>query len=122
EGKIPARRKQGKGDIKQPGVSARSLAAFPTKYHVTVIPESPFLSVPEVSSERRHYIPIGWLTPPVLPSNKLRFIKDADPWQFGILTSRMHMGWIEFVGGRLESRFQYSIGIDYNAFPWPEAN
>ncbi len=120
EGKIAARKKQDGTEIKPPGASARALAEYPTQFHVTVIPTSPILAVPEVSSERRRYIPIGWLNPPVVPSNKLRFIKHADVWQFGILTSRMHMAWSEYVGGRLKSDFQYSIGINYNCFPWPE--
>ena len=103
QGKIPARKKQDRDEIKPPGISARALADRPTQFHVTVIPKSSFLAVPEVSSERRHYIPIGWLSPPIVPSNKLRFIKDADVWQFGILTSRIHMTWSEYVGGRLRA-------------------
>jgi hypothetical protein len=101
--------------------STLAIADSPERYNIEVIPDKPFLVIPEVSSERREYVPIGWLEPPTIPSNKLRFIKDADLWHFGILTSRIHMGWVRHVGGRLKSDFQYSIGIDYNAFPWPEA-
>ena len=53
------------------------LADYPTRYNVNVIPTSPFLAIPEVSSERREYVPIGWLVPPVIPSNKLRILADA---------------------------------------------
>ncbi|MBH5400447.1 class I SAM-dependent DNA methyltransferase [Bradyrhizobium sp. CNPSo 4010] len=119
-GRRPAKRKQDK-EAKKPGISARGLADTPAQFHVTVIPKSPILVVPEVSSETRRYIPMGWLEPPIIPSNKLRFIKDADLYQFGVMSSAMHMAWTTFVGGRLESRFQYSIGINYNAFPWPAA-
>jgi len=101
--------------------STLAIADTPERYNVEAIPDQPFLAIPEVSSERREYVPIGWLEPPTIPSNKLRFIKNADLWHFGILTSRIHMAWVRHVGGRLESRYQYSIGIDYNAFPWPEA-
>jgi hypothetical protein len=101
--------------------SARALADTPTQFHVTVIPSAPFLAVPENSSENREYLPIGWLEPPIIPSNKLRFIKDGDLWHFGVLTSRIHMVWLRYVGGRIKSDFQYSIGILYNTFPWPEA-
>jgi hypothetical protein len=101
--------------------STIAIADSPERYNVEVIPDRPFLVIPEVSSERRAYVPIGWLEPPTIPSNKLRFIKDADLWLFGILTSRAHMVWLRYVGGRLESRYQYSIGIVYNTFPWPEA-
>jgi hypothetical protein len=118
-GEIPA---FGKKTRKQDaGLSSLALADTPTAFHVTVIPERPFLVLPEVSSERRAYIPIGWLEPPVIPSNKLRLLPDATLGHFGILTSRMHMAWLADIGGRLESRFQYGIGIVYNTFPWPDA-
>jgi hypothetical protein len=80
-----------------------------------------FLVVPEVSSENREYIPIGWLSPPIIPSNLLRLVRSPDVWLFGILTSRMHMAWARLIGGRLESRFRYSAGINYNCFVWPDA-
>ncbi|MDQ6758459.1 MAG: SAM-dependent methyltransferase, partial [Acidobacteriota bacterium] len=121
-GERPARKKQDdEGEIKTPGISARALANTPAEFHVTVIPESPFLAIPEVSSETRDYLPKGWLEPPVIPSNKLRFIKNASLWHFGVLTSAMHMAWLRDVGGRLESRFQYGIHVVYNTFPWPVA-
>jgi hypothetical protein len=103
-------------------VATLALVDSPTSFNVTVIPTSPFLAIPEVSSETRDYVPIGWLEPPVIPSNKLRLLQDATLWHFGVLTSRMHMGWLEDIGGRLESRFQYGIGIVYNTFPWPNAS
>jgi hypothetical protein len=102
--------------------STLQLADTPTKFCVTVVPSTPFMVIPEVSSERRDYIPIGWLEPPIIPSNKLRLLEGADLFHFGILTSRMHMAWLRYIGGRLESRFQYSIGVVYNPFPWPEAH
>jgi hypothetical protein len=120
-GERPARRKANT-EPKTPGISARSLADRPTEFHVTVIPSAPFLAIPENSSEKREYLPIGWLKPPTIPSNKLRFIQNATLWHFGILTSRMHMTWMRHIGGRLESRYQYSITVVYNAFPWPEAD
>ncbi len=120
-GERPARRKPD-SEPKAPGISARSLAETPAQFHVTVIPNAPFLAIPENSSEAREYLPIGWLEPPVIPSNKLRFVQIANLWIFGILTSRMHMAWIRYIGGRIKSDFQYSIGIVYNNFPWPEAS
>lgn len=97
----------------------RQLAATPTRFHVTVIPTRSFLAIPEVSSERREYVPIGWIQPPTIPSNLVRVMLDAELWHFGVLTSRMHMAWLRYIGGRLESRYRYSIGIVYNTFPWP---
>jgi N-6 DNA Methylase len=104
---------------KSPGT--QKLAETPTRFHVTVVPDRPFLVIPEVSSERRDYVPIGWLKPPTIPSNLVRVLKDADLWRFGVLTSAMHMAWLRQIGGRLKSDYRYSIGIVYNAFPWPEA-
>lgn len=97
----------------------RALAETPTRFHVNVVPESPFLVVPEVSSERREYIPIGWLEPPVIPSNKVRILPDAERWHFALLTSAMHVAWARSIGGRLKSDFQYGIGVVYNTFPVP---
>ena len=99
--------------------ATRILADFPTKYEVEVVPTAPFLVVPEVSSERRDYIPIAWLEPPVIPSNKVRILPNAELWQFGLLTSTMHMAWVRIIGGRLESRYSYGTGVIYNTFPLP---
>lgn len=103
-------------------VKTQDLADYPTRFEVMTIPKSTYLVVPEVSSERRDYIPIGWLCPPTIPSNKLLIVQDARLIDFAILTSAMHIAWTEQVGGRLESRYQYSPGIVYNTFPWPEAD
>ena len=102
----------------------RKLAATPTLYHVNVIPTAPFLVVPEVSSERRDYVPIGWLEPPVIPSNLVRVLQNATRADFALLTSAMHMAWLRHIGGRLKSDYRYSIGLVYNTFPMPpkEAN
>ena len=97
----------------------QKLADTPTLYHVNVFPTVPFLVVPEVSSERREYVPIGWLAPPVIPSNLVRVLENATLTDFALLTSAMHMAWLRHVGGRLESRYRYSIGLVYNTFPTP---
>ena len=99
----------------------QELAKTPTLYHVNVLPAAPFLVIPEVSSERREYVPIGWLEPPVIPSNLVRVLENATLADFALLTSAMHMAWLRHVGGRLESRYRYSIGIVYNTFPTPDA-
>jgi hypothetical protein len=98
-----------------------AIADFPDQYNVEVIPERPFLCIPKLSSERRDYIPIGWLQPPTIPSDLVFVLQDADLWHFGVLTSRMHMAWLRHIGGRFKSDYRYSIGIVYNTFPWPEA-
>ncbi|MDA9918632.1 class I SAM-dependent DNA methyltransferase, partial [Erythrobacter sp.] len=104
------------------GKLARHLADTPTAYHVTIVPDAPYLVLPEVSSERREYVPIGWIEPPTIPSNQLLVVVDATLWHFGILTSRPHMAWLAHIGGRLKSDFRYSSGLVYNTFPWPDAS
>ena len=99
----------------------QTLAETPTLYHVNVIPTAPFLVVPEVSSERRDYIPIAWLEPPVIPSNLVRIIENASKPLFALLTSAMHVSWLRYIGGRLKSDYRYSIGLVYNTFPLPLA-
>ena len=97
----------------------QKLAETPTLYHVNVLPTAPFLVIPEVSSERREYVPIGWLDPPVVPSNLVRVLENATLVDFALLTSAMHMAWLRHVGGRLKSDYRYSIGLVYNTFPVP---
>ena len=99
----------------------QKLAATPTRFHVEFIPTGPYLAIPEVSSERRPYIPIGFLDTDVIASNKLRLVPNASPYLFGVLTSSMHMTWMRQVGGRLKSDYSYSAGIVYNNYPFPPA-
>ena len=97
----------------------RDLASFPTEFAFTTVPSAPFLVIPEVSSERRDYVPIGWLEPPVIPSNLVRILQNATLADFALLTSTMHMAWLRHIGGRLKSDYRYSIGLVYNTFPLP---
>ncbi|HQQ70701.1 MAG TPA: class I SAM-dependent DNA methyltransferase, partial [Alicycliphilus sp.] len=98
----------------------RKLADTPTRFHVEFMPAAPYMVIPEVSSERRNYIPLGYLEPATLASNKLRLLPEARLFEFGVLQSSMHMAWARSVSGRLKSDFQYSINIVYNNFPWPD--
>ncbi|MBS3914308.1 MAG: class I SAM-dependent DNA methyltransferase [Bacteroidetes bacterium] len=98
----------------------RKLAENPTKFHVEFIPKENYLVIPEVSTERRKYIPIGYLSPEILSSNKLRLLPSASLYEFGILTSEMHMDWMRCTAGRMKSDYSYSINVVYNNFPWPE--
>ncbi len=76
--------------------------------------------VPKVSSERRNYAPLSFIDSNVILNNTLQFISNGTLYEFGVLQSIMHMSWMRGVAGRLESRYQYSIKIVYNNFPWPE--
>ncbi len=95
------------------------LADKPTRFHVENMPEGTYILVPEVSSERRRYVPMGFMTPDVLCSNLVKIIPDASLYHFGILTSNVHMAWMRTVCGRLKSDYRYSKDIVYNNFPWP---
>jgi hypothetical protein len=83
-------------------------------------PKSSYLLVPKVSSENRYYMPIGFCNPEIIASGTTLIVPNATQYHFGILQSEMHMAWMKVVAGRLESRYQYSAGIVYNNFPWPE--
>jgi hypothetical protein len=105
--------------LKSTDIGARKLADRPTQFRDILNPKS-FIAIPEVSSERRRYIPIGFLNDEAIASNKLQMIPDANFWHFGILTSNMHMTWMRYVCGRMKSDYSYSNSIVYNNYPWPE--
>jgi hypothetical protein len=117
-GELPPRSKPD-GEAKKASDGSRALAATPTQFHVTVLPDEPYLCIPKVSSERREYVPIGWLEPPTVPSDLVFVVEGATLWQFALLTSAMHMAWLRHVGGRLKSDYRYSVNLVYNTFPWP---
>ena len=102
-----------------PSAGTVKLADKPTRFHVENMPKSTYIVVPEVSSERREYIPMGFMTPDILCSNLVKLIPDASIYHFGILESSVHMAWMRAVAGRLEMRYRYSKDIVYNNFPWP---
>ena len=97
----------------------RKLADKPTRFHVENMPEGNFIVVPEVSSERRRYVPMGFMAPDVLCSNLVKIIPNATLFHFGVLTSNVHMAWMRAVCGRLKSDYRYSKDVVYNNFPWP---
>lgn len=107
--------------LKSSAEPTRQAANTPTLFFFISQPSTNYIAIPEVSSERRDYIPIGFLRPEEIASNKLYIIAEPSLYLFGVLQSAMHMGWMRHVGGRLESRYQYSGAMVYNTFPWPEA-
>lgn len=100
----------------------QKLAATPTRFHVENMPDGESILVPEVSSENRHYIPLGFIGPDVFASNLVRLIPDATLYHFGVLHSRVHNAWMRIVAGRLEGRYRYSAGVVYNNFIWPSVS
>lgn len=98
----------------------KKMAQFPYLFAEERQPETDFLLIPKVSSENRKYIPIGYLSKDYIISDKTFIIPNTTNFHFGVLTSAMHMAWMKYTCGRLESRFSYSNTIVYNNFPWPK--
>ena len=98
----------------------RKLAETPSRFHVENMPEGTSILVPKVSSERRRYIPMGFITPDVLCSDLVFLIPNATLYHFGVLHSQFHNAWMRVVAGRLKSDYRYSGGMVYNNFVWPE--
>jgi hypothetical protein len=105
--------------LKSPKKATVKKAEIPFLFDEIRHTDSNYLVIPEVSSERRKYIPIGYMDKDVISSNKNYMLPDGNHYEMGILCSIMHNIWIKHVSGRLESRIQYSNGIVYNNFPWP---
>lgn len=99
--------------------STKKLADMPTRFQTENMPKTNYIVIPEVSSQRRRYVPMGFMTPDILCSNKVRLMPEADMYEFGVLESNVHMAWMRVVCGRLKSDYDYSIKIVYNNFPWP---
>ena len=95
-------------------------AETPWRFDEPIEPCGTFLALPQVSSGRRKYIPIGFITTGLIPGNKLFFVDGAGLYEFGVLMSRVHNAWMRMVAGRLKSDYQYSSTIVYNTFAWPD--
>lgn len=98
--------------------STLKLADTPTRFQTENMPTTNYIVIPEVSSQNRRYVPMGFMTPDIMCSNKVRLMPNATLYHFGVLTSNVHMAWMRTVCGRLKSDYDYSIKIVYNNFPW----
>lgn len=98
----------------------RKLAETPTRFHVENMPTGTSILVPSTSSERREYVPMGFLDAGTISSNANLIIPAGTLYEFGILESSLHMAWLRAVCGRLETRYRYSASVVYNNFPWAE--
>ncbi|MBR9909677.1 MAG: class I SAM-dependent DNA methyltransferase [Gammaproteobacteria bacterium] len=100
----------------------KALAATPSLFGEIRQPDRDYLIIPKVSSETRLYIPIGYCDKEYIANGSSLIIPSATLYDFGIVTSGMHMSWMRYIGGRTKSDYQYSSSLIYNNFPWPEAN
>ena len=107
--------------LNSPSAGTRKIADTPTRFHVTNMPVRTYVVIPEVSSERRRYVPMGFMTPDILCSNLVKLVPNASLYHFGVLESNIHMSWMRAVCGRLKSDYRYSKDIVYNNFPWPDS-
>ena len=99
--------------------TTKGYAKVPQLFAQITQPDTDFLIVPSVSSERRRYVPIGFATSETVASNAVQIVPNATLYHFGVLTSNVHMAWMRAVCGRLKSDYRYSKEIVYNNFPWP---
>ena len=100
-------------------MGTRKLAETAKLFQVKTAPMERFLAIPRISSEKREYVPMGYMDPPNIPSDDIIIVEKATIGLFGILTSKMHMLWLRTIGGRLKSDLRYSIKVVYNTFPVP---
>ncbi len=101
--------------------NTRRWAAFPSLFQADRQPSAEYLLVPKVSSERRQYVPLGFLPPTVITNPSVLVVPGATIYHFGVLSAQMHMAWMRQTCGRMKSDYQYSNTIVYNNYPWPEA-
>ena len=105
---------------KSPAPSIKKMAKTPTEFVTPCAPLTDFLAMPCVSSHRREYIPVGYLQPPSIPSNKIYVVPNADKGTFALLCSKMHNAWTHGVTGRLGEGISYSTDLCYNSLPLPK--
>ena len=107
--------------LASPKKATRESASTPTLFQEVRQADSDYILIPRVSSERRNYIPMGFMLPDVVATDSAHMVPYATLYHFGILTSSVHMAWTRAVCGRLKSDYRYSKDIVYNNFPWPDA-
>lgn len=108
--------------LKSKKVATNRKAETPHEFDENRHQETDSIVIPKTGSERRNYVPIGFLSAETIVSNATRVIYDAELWLFGLISSRMHIVWVKAVAGRLKNDMQYSVTLCYNTFPFPEIN
>ena len=99
--------------------ATRKFADYPTRFMECRQPQTDYLIFPRHSSEKRRYIPIGYVSADIICNDSANIVPNASLFHFGVLTSNVHNAWMRVVCGRLEMRYRYSNTIVYNTFPWP---
>jgi len=99
----------------------KELAKTPSLFGEIRQPKGAYLLIPKVSSMARNYMPVGFIQPKVIANGSALIVAKATLYDFGILSSAMHMAWMRYTCGRMKSDYQYSSQIVYNNYPWPGA-
>ncbi len=102
--------------------ATRNFAETPHLFCQIAQPATNYVLVPRVSSERRRYVPMGFMSANIIASDATLMVPDAELYHFGILTSAIHMAWVRLTSGRLKSDYRHSKDVVYNNFPWPEVD
>lgn len=105
--------------LASPSPGTVKLADKPTRFHVENMPSGRYIVIPQVSSERRRYIPMGYMDNSVLCSDKVRILPNGNLYEFGILESNVHMAWVRATCCRLKRDYSYTVNDVYNNFIWP---
>ena len=108
--------------LKSKRAATRKLASTPMLFAENRQPTTNYILIPVTSSQRRRYLPMGFMTQNVIANSQSLIIPDAELYHFGVLTSSIHMAWLKTVGGRLKSDYRYSATVVYNNFPWCSVN
>lgn len=111
---------KGKLASKKPPLPTQKAAETPMRFFHDNVQSDPYLIIPKVSSERRRYVPIGFVLPEVIASDLVSTAEHATLYDFGVLASTAHNAWMRAVAGRLKSDYRYTPGLVYNTFVWPE--
>ena len=105
--------------INSPASTTRNAAKYPKLFAVDAQPDTDYLAIPQVSSSRRKYLPIGFMSPEIIASNLLFIIPEASRYTFGVISSQFHNAWMRVTCGRMKSDYRYGGDLVYNTFVWP---
>lgn len=106
--------------LKSTAAPTRKAAETPYRFFSAPQTNEEYVIIPRVSSERRRYVPMGFMSADTIAADSCTIVCGATLYHFGVLTSNIHMAWMRVVGGRLKSDYRYSASVVYNNFPWPQ--
>ncbi|MBN2296357.1 MAG: hypothetical protein JXM70_28270 [Pirellulales bacterium] len=106
--------------LKSTRPATRDLASIPTLFGEIRQPSTPYLIIPKNPSHKRPYLTVGFMDASIIASDQSLIIPNAGLYEFGVISSKMHLAWVATIGGRLKSDYRYSNTVVYNNYPWPQ--